>query len=691
MIDKPVGQHLYGALGVARGPRFRAGLLNLLAQASAARAAHPAPLSTALEIIVITLFAMLVGAPYLNLDPEVIPTGREFPSHVQSHHMWTRAATCGLCALWNGTSQGGAPMLVDVHGSMLHPYVVISTVLFGVINGTKITVIASLMTAGFGQWWLANQLHIGRIARVWTSLAAIAGGHLAGRMENGVLGVVIATASCAIALPALFAVVQQRGNRPIVLAAVAIYFVASAGQGYIQIGFTLLLPLFFILAEKTFDDLRVAIIRVSTTVLISLLLFGIFLVPFLHFYPQFYKDVDPTIKSGQRYLFSFLNFVIDDPQFFRVDALGKLPFPNLYTTFIGIVPVAFALGTLYIVPEGRSPAIVIFLALYAGMAVWISTGTPLLYVATVLPFRGVTDFVASIRYPTYISGLAVQPILALAGIGFQRIYAFHWPQFVIDFANTASKTRLGFSSNVILILLIASNIGAEVVFASKWTQTARQDPGFHEVLRRFRTDSLQWVGPPFGEHFWSEIATGMNLKMYQGVRPWKWAGRELPSPVIDSNRSGVPNGMVLRETVKGVPIYEVPSGREYAAVVGPDGQPVACRARGIGGDITVACSTIAGGTLVVTENYWPGWSATVNGAPAAINSKQWMSIPVGPGEVEVELRYRPWDVALGALLTLAGALLCMRLWVQDAQGQSALTFASLDHARTRDAELPAER
>ncbi|NBO56455.1 MAG: hypothetical protein EBU84_18110, partial [Actinobacteria bacterium] len=308
--------------------------------------------------------------------------------------------------------------------------------------------------------------------------------------------------------------------------------------------------------------------------------------------------MDPTIKSGQRYLFSFLNFVIDDPQFFRVDALGKLPFPNLYTTFIGIVPVAFALSTLYIVPEGRSPAIVIFLALYAGMAVWISTGTPLLYVATVLPFRGVTDFVASIRYPTYISGLAVQPILALAGIGFQRIYAFHWPQFVIDFANTASKTRLGFSSNVILILLIASNIGAEVVFASKWTQTARQDPGFHEVLRRFRTDSLQWVGPPFGEHFWSEIATGMNLKMYQGVRPWKWAGRELPSPVIDSNRSGVPNGMVLRETVKGVPIYEVPSGREYAAVVGPDGQPVACRARGIGGDITVACSTIAGGTLV---------------------------------------------------------------------------------------------
>ena len=256
--------------------QLTARVLNLLVQSYKARRGIRTQAAYAAELVLIALFAVLIGMPYFNLDPEIIPSGREFPSHVQSHHMWTRAAECGLCALWNGTSQGGAPMLVDVHGSMLHPIVILSTLSFGVINGTKVALIAALGAAGVGQWILARQLELDRITRVWTSFAAVAGGHLAGRMENGVVGVVLATASCAIAVPALLSVVRRLEVRPIVLAAVALFLVVSAGQGYIQIGFFLLLPIFLMAIKQNVLTLRQASARIVHVVLITLLFFSIF-------------------------------------------------------------------------------------------------------------------------------------------------------------------------------------------------------------------------------------------------------------------------------------------------------------------------------------------------------------------------------------------------------------------------------
>ena len=671
--------------------QLTARVLNLLVQSYKARRGIRTQAAYAAELVLIALFAVLIGMPYFNLDPEIIPSGREFPSHVQSHHMWTRAAECGLCALWNGSSQGGAPMLVDVHGSMLHPIVILSTLSFGVINGTKVALIAALGAAGVGQWILARQLELDRIARVWTSFAAVAGGHLAGRMENGVVGVVLATASCAIAVPALLSVVRRLEVRPIVLAAVALFLVVSAGQGYIQIGFFLLLPIFLMAIKQNVLTLRQASARIVHVVFITLLFFSIFLIPFIHFYPQFYKDVDPSIRSGQRFLYSFLNLVIDDPQFFRADALGKMPFPNLYTTFIGWAPIIFALLALTLYASHRFSEMILFFAVYAGLAVWISTGAPLILLSALVPFHVVVDFVSSIRYPTYISGLAVQPILALAGMGFQHAHSFRWPRFEIDFSRGGTTKRSGVSSSKVLLILIAWNLAAEVTFASKWIQTSRQDPGLRVVLERFRTDSLQWVGPPFGEHFWSEIATGMNLKMYQGVRPWKWAGRELPQPVIDSNRSGVPIGMSLRETVNGVPIYAVQTGRDYASVHTQDGRSTACRARGIGGDLNVSCESATGGTLVVIENNWPGWSATIEGVPVRIGGDQWISVPIGPGKVDVALRYRPWDVAIGALLSLGGVSWCVWLWLRNNTSTDASQASRTDHGDSLERAAATER
>ncbi len=69
-----------------------------------------------------------------------------------------------------------------------------------------------------------------------------------------------------------------------------------------------------------------------------------------------------------------------------------------------------------------------------------------------------------------------------------------------------------------------------------------------------------------------------------------------------------------------------------------------------------------GGTLVVRENSWSGWSARVNGKKAALEESQWLSVTVPPGPIEVRFRYLPLDVLVGALLTFVGIVLVVALW-----------------------------
>ena len=81
----------------------------------------------AIELSLILLWSVFVGREYLDLDPHVVPAGREFGSSIQAHHLWTRVQECGWCALWDGSERGGFPAFVDPLGSSLHPAVMIAT------------------------------------------------------------------------------------------------------------------------------------------------------------------------------------------------------------------------------------------------------------------------------------------------------------------------------------------------------------------------------------------------------------------------------------------------------------------------------------------------------------------------------------------------------------------------------------
>lgn len=633
----------------------------------------------AAELLVVVLWALIITSPYLDMEPSVVPAGREYLSAIQTHHLWTQARACGLCALWNGNVRGGAPAFVDLHGSMLHPLVILTTLAWGVINGSKIALVGSFIMSGLAQWWLARVLRLGQVARLWSACMAVAAGHLSARMELGAFGVVLSTAACALILPPLITLSQTASRRAAVQLGVTLALAALAGQGYMQVGLLLTMPAIILLVPWEEKYLSLLGRRFALAAVLAFLLAALFLVPFLHFLPQFVKETDANFKVAQPFSYIPLNLVINDQDFLTTKSLHKTPYPHLNANYVGWIPLLLAMLAFSGQRNQAERRVVIFLAAQALLAIWVSSAIPLSWLVRFAPFQSISDLIAGIRHPPQIAGLAIPAILALAGIGLDRLLQQRWTQLqlILDHAKKATPS-LSLSLRWLLLFPLLFALNDARSFAQKWIYTEQLSPRVPEVLEGLRTPDLQWVNAPFGEHFYTESAMGMGLKLASGIRTWNWKDRPFPKPVLEANHLGPPPAMTQETVMGGVPIYVAPPSREYATVVHFDTSTTVCTAQGIGGDIEVNCDAPQAGILTIKENSWSGWRAEVDGEAVELEASQWLAVEIPAGKHTIEFRYRPWDVPLGILLSLIGITLALYHWFQGDQ-EPFLALPQLNH------------
>jgi hypothetical protein len=631
------------------------------------------------EWLVVFLWTLIITRPYLSLDPWQYPTGGEFLSSIQTHNVWTRALDCGLCALWNGDVRGGNPAFIDPHGSMLHPFVILFTLGWGVINGSKLTLVAAFLMAGLAQWWLARELRVGVVSRVYVACMAVAAGNLAGRMELGAFGVVLSTAGCALAFAALVAFGRRPTLRAAAVLGVTIALAIVAGQGYMQVGFAFMLPAALFLVPWREIQASLMLRRFLLAGVTAILLAGPFLVPFLHFLPQFYKDVDPTFGTAQPIAFVPLNLVINDYEFFLSPALHKMPYPHLNVNYVGWVPVCLALLGLTVKPAGGR-RVVACLAVSTFLAFWVASAEPLRWVVQSVPIQWLVTQFAGIRHPPQIAGLAVPPLLGLTAIGLDRLLSVQWPRLRVVVPRSGEPQGfLAIDMRWLLAIPVVLSLLAARSFGQHWIASTHVGAGVLRVVEALKTPDLQWVNTPFGEHFFVEPALESGLKLSMGIRTWNWKDRAFPEPVLEANRIGPPPGMqTVSGVVDGVPIYAAASGREYAVINHADGGRTICVAHGIGGDIDVSCSAPQAGLLTVLENSWSGWRATIDGQPVPLQPGQWLAANLPSGSHVVQFRYRPWDVLLGIVMCLLGIVWAVYLWF--APDPEARSMASMAHA-----------
>ncbi len=611
--------------------------------------------SSLAELGLISAWAAWVGRSYLNLNPTAWPWGNEFPMGIQSHYAWALLKRCGSCALWNGLVNGGAPAFVDLHGAVLHPLVIASTLLWGPINGAKITLVGSLAMAGLAQWWLARVLRLGRAARLWSAGLAVVGGHLAGRMDAGLVALVLSTAATSLVIPPGLQLALTGSRRAVVGLAVALALALVAGQGYLQLGLLLgVAPAFSLFLFDERLRLRPIWRDFALAGVLALLLAGVFLVPLAHFWPNFAKDVDPQFASAQSPEYVPLNLVIGDPEFYRGTALHKIAYPYLYMSYIGWLPVLLALVGLRLVP--RSGRLVVAFLLLAAALVWL-TSSPVAwhFWARLLP-----SLAAGVRYPSLIAGLAVAPVLGLAAWGLDQLLGLPWPELALTAPGGESSLLRLKLWWLILPVPLAWSIVSAYRFGEPYLRTVTL-PDVHPVIEALRTATAEWVLPPFGEHFWVPLAFDDGLKTTMTVRPWHWKDRQPPQPRRQAARQEIDAlGAVPLRQVEGLSIVEYP-GNEYA-VLDTGVRRIPYRATATGGFIEVDGEAEVAGTLIVQENQWSGWQATCDGRPLPLRPGPWLSVAAPAGRHRFTFRYRPWDVPVGLAATALGMGLATWLW-----------------------------
>lgn len=607
------------------------------------------------ELTLIALFAVWIGRNYLNFDPREVPFGREFMMVIQSNNLWEVARTCGWCALWNGSTSGGYPAAAELFGAPLHPVIAVTTLLWGVINGTKVALIVSLAIAGLAQWWLAHELEVGWLPRVWSALIAVAGGHLAGRMDDGAFTILLSTALASLVIPAVLSVERRGTRRSVVLLGVVLASAILGGQGYMQLGLLALSPAlaFLLLDEKlkpkaVWKDMALA-------GGLAALLAAPFLIPVAHFLPNFAKPLDPSFQSAPPLEVLPLNLVIADTAVYRGSGtLGMIAAPAPYTLFIGWVPVVLAVVGLG-AAGGERRRRIFFLAAAVVLVFAIASDPLLKSLVKYIPA------VAAIRFPSFTAGLAIPLILGMASFGLHRLLKMDWPKVMLGLQSSAMGGTRGFSLKWALVIPLVFNVRSDAAYAHAWLTMLHQGDDVPWIQQTLRTEELEWVSPPFGEHYFIAPAIVSGLKISPGLKPWGWKGRTVPAARLEAIRGPSPadSAVSIGESY-GIFVYLRPEVH-YAAVVTDTGQEP-CSATGAGGRIDVACNASAPGRLVVQENNWSGWRARLDGMPVSLMRGQWLEVEAPAGEHNFEFRYAPWDVPLGLFLMMLGMALCGVMW-----------------------------
>ncbi len=615
------------------------------------------------EVTLICVWGLWVGHVYLNFDPAVRPGGREFLSSIQTHYVWDTFQKCGTCMFWNGFNRGGAPAFAELHGSLLYPLVIITTLILGAINGAKLTLVLGLIMGGLAQWWLAKIMGFGRVARVWAACIAIAGGHLSSRMELGAFGVLLSTAACSLVLaPAVGLAITQK-RRYAILLGLTLSLALISGQGYMQVSLIIcILPalLIFVIGRHGVNIKLVKELLFAGV--LSILLSGVFLVPLLHFYPNIVKETDENFHSVQPLAYIPLNEVIDSPEFYNSDALGKLPHPYMYINFIGWIPVLLAFLPLKFAGKKQLKLFLFFVT--AIILVYLTAGAVTLkLIALVFPMAN------GVRFAPQIAGMANPLILALSAWGLDGLIKSRWPRLNLQWAEVETNeeplpnTPLVINTSfLVLAPLLVYALFQVYQFSQFWLYVEPADENVIKAVQALITEDSEWVDLPFGEHFWVADATAAGLKVSDQIRAWDWQDRQ--HPPVNREATTAPVAANDPNLITRVDIINVISHPEnqYASISNGT-QNIACKAIASGGNIDVTCPALqAAGTLIVEENNWSGWYAYVDGQRVGLFATQWLSIVAPAGQHTYQFRYQPWDVWVGILMTLSGILLCICLW-----------------------------
>ena len=270
----------------------------------------------------------------------------------------------------------------------------------------------------------------------------------------------------------------------------------------------------------------------------------------------------------------------------------------------------------------------------------------------------ISNWATGARFPSEISSLAVAPILALSAWAVDGLVAMAWPRLALS-VPSGKNISLSLAWLVMGVPLVLA-VRSAYVFGHEWLKTEPVAPDYVTVVPQVKPGTAAWVQGPYADWNFVVYALENGMKITNTNRPWTWRDQALPAPGLLISRDVVdPSTPGYRGQV-GFAYLTDQADAPYAYVkIGS--QSVPCTASAVGGNIDVQCQTTDAGQLVVNENLWSGWSVARDGFGARLGQGPTLSTEAPAGTHVYRFRYRPWDVAVGLLMTLAGLIWLARL------------------------------
>jgi hypothetical protein len=596
----------------------------------------------------------------------IIPGGLEFSRSMHSFFFWQNWMQCGECAFW-GNLNGGGPTLQDMYGSFLHPLAMVSTIQLGAISGSAITVSLSFLLMALASWWFAYYLGMHVVARVWFALANMLGGHMLCRLELGNVGLALSLASAWCAIVTIIWFVDRPTLARGAVVAIATGSAMLAGQGYMQLLLISMMPFlgYYAWQQQFFAMPKTVLVRMAVLIFgLVLLMTAPLWLNMLYPNQLYVKETTGDNNYYQPITRLFVNLMLDEYDIAKSDIYNNYPYPWVYSTFIGLSSVVFALTGVYWVTQKRNRFLYL---LFMGIAIWsalIASGL-LRSIVQYIPNESLQVAVAGLRYLVVANGFFALAMLVMALFAINAILTeTHWWPALLQRLFVRLPANVTLSIVVVVILIV--NVQQLYQYNKSWLD----DVNGYDENQQAIVDLLivephaiirapDWMLMPLLQN---------NFKMTEVTIPWQTPVFQLPEPRYILSMEPPVDSELIKVHNEHWSLYRntrIQSG--YAVVFHADGTMTPCESVAMAGDVAVSCVLDRPGELRVAEFYVPGWLVSVNGVDTLINTSQvgnvdnlnLVRIALSAGTNNVEMRFRPWHATVSMYAYFAGWVIAL--------------------------------
>ncbi len=643
-------------------------------------------LEWAILIAVITLYS---HAALLDFDPhQLAQTAEQNESATLPILAEIGLRRYGEIPLWNPYMLTGFPLAGDPVSHFWNPVATVPVLLWGGVNGMKVSLYLSLLIAGLGQWFLAHVFGLRGLVRLWAGLLFALSGGLALLLWLGWYELLVGVAWFPWCFGLLWVALRRHDRVSLVLAALAVALVVTAGGGYypLYLGVGLVVLTGAGLWRARHGRRQTVLGRALVVAGLALALSAAYLVPLADGLRYTARDAppDPQQATSQTLPYALFNYVVADPTWFRADVLNKgIGWGWFYIGALPLLALAFA-PWIFARHRWRRGDVLTLLALLLVLLLWqASRYPPVSILYTWMPV--LTTF----RFPNRLLIVATIPLVTLAALALQgavvgaRRAGRRWAR---RRGVPAAAAWLAVMLPLALLLgaALADVYRVNQPFASNphprnavargaLTWLRREDPGLYYTT--IGGTQIYWDWAPYAYelempmlNFRYNRRVGTMDAQYAAASPFN----AQPKYVLAVADHTPPEPATLLATFNGVNVWRRDDALPFAFAADPAGpitwQTVAGQAARLDGPnrvIVNANVNTTGRQLVVLVSDYPGWQLWVDGERADVTPLNgYLGAAARPGAHTYEFVFRPMGAFVGMAISGLALAVCVGLVIK---------------------------